>query len=322
MIYILHYNKRLGRLLNWIAMHFDKPLAPPSQHEQSAIVALRDQVSAQPHTLSDSAPPSMLAWQKFSMQFREAVLCNDPRAFLRWPMIRKAMFVSNQPYIVLELLHLRRRKDWRQRWYPALRESAIGHPIPFWALPCSSGNLIHHAYHLAQFEVHTGRSATDFSSVFEFGGGYGSMCRLFHQLGFTGRYVIYDLPPFSVLQRFYLQALGLPVYTIEELPNRGGGILCISREDSIRKAIAWAEQGETLFVGTWSIGETPKSVRERMMPLINPCRGVLIAYGRQFEEMNNSAYFNSWAIEHSEFQWNHVNIQTLLDHFYLFGLRA
>jgi len=322
MIYILHHNKQLRNLLNRIAMSFDKPLASPTKREQSAIIALRDEVSALPHSFSDSAPPSMLVWQKFMKQFREAVLSNDPRAFLRWPMIKKAMCVSNQPYISLELLHLRRRSDWRQRWYPALQEAAIGHPIPFWALPCSSGNLIHHAYHLAQFEVHTGRSATDFSSVFEFGGGYGSMCRLFHQFGFAGRYVIYDLPPFSILQRFYLQALGLPVYTMEELPDTGGGILCISREDTIRKALAWAEQGETLFVGTWSVGETPQSVRERIMPLIDPCRGVLIAYAQQFEEMNNFDYFNSWAIEHSEFQWNHVNIQTLLNHFYLFGLRA
>lgn len=322
MIYILHHNKRLRSILDRVAMSFDKPLASPTQREQSAIAALRDQVSVMPHSFSDSAPPSMLVWQKFMKQFHEAVLCNDPRAFLRWPMIKKAMCVGNEPYIVLELIHLLCRSDWRQHWYPALREAAIGHPMPFWALPCSSGNLIHHAYHLAQYEVHTGRSATGFSSVFEFGGGYGSMCRLFHQLGFAGRYVIYDLPPFSVLQRFYLQALDLPVYTMEELPNIGGGILCISQEDAIRKALEWAEQGETLFVGTWSISETPQSVRERIMPLIEPCRGVLIAYWRQFEEMNNVAYFNSWAMEHSEFQWNHVNIRTLLDHFYLFGLRA
>jgi len=148
------------------------------------------------------------------------------------------------------------------------------------------------------------------------------MCRLFHQLGFTGRYVIYDLPPFSVLQLFYLKALGLPVYTMEELPNTGRGILCISREDTIRNALEWAEQGETLFVGPWSISETPQSVRERIMPLIVPCRGVLIAYWQQFKEMNNIAYFNSWVMEHSEFKWNHVNIRTLLDHFYLFGLRT
>ena len=94
MIYILHHNKRLRSILDRIAMSFDKPLASPTQREQSAIVSLRDQVSALPYSFSDSAPPSTLVWQRFMKQFREAVLCNDPRAFRRWPTMNIFLIVE------------------------------------------------------------------------------------------------------------------------------------------------------------------------------------------------------------------------------------
>ena len=56
--------------------------------------------------------------------------------------------------------------------------------------------------------------ARDLSSsgvIVEFGGGYGSMCRLLHKLGFSGQYFIYDLPEFVALQRYFLKSIGMPV---------------------------------------------------------------------------------------------------------------
>ena len=228
----------------------------------------------------------------------------DPRGFLRWPMIAKAMFVSNQPYLWIELLSLRSRRDWRPRWQPALRESPVGHPVPFWALPWSSGNLIHHAYHLAQFEARTGRPAERFPAVFEFGGGYGSMCRLFHQLGFSGRYVIYDLPQFSALQAFYLGSLGLPLVDADRLAGADRGVACVSDPATLVQALAWADASCTLSVATWSLSETPAHVRDTIMPLVAECAGVLIAYWRTFGEMNNHEYFSRWAAGHAEFTWS------------------
>ena len=193
--------------------------------------------------------PSERIWRRFIEQFRDAMAREDPRAFLRWPTIAKAMFVSNQPYLSIELLSLRSRRDWRRRWRPALRESPVGHPVPFWALPWSSGNLIHHAYHLAQFEARTGRPAERFPAVFEFGGGYGSMCRLFHQLGFSGRYVIYDLPQFSALQAFYLGSLGLPLVDADRLAGADRGVTRVSDPAALERALRWADRSRRAVRG-------------------------------------------------------------------------
>jgi hypothetical protein len=49
----------------------------------------------------------------------------------------------------------------------------------------------------------------DADCIVEFGGGFGSMCRLIGALGFRGRYVIFDLPPVLALQRYYLGLHGI-----------------------------------------------------------------------------------------------------------------
>jgi hypothetical protein len=194
--------------------------------------------------------------------------------------------------------------------------------VPFWALPWSSGNLIHHAYHLAQFEARTGHSAEEFPAIVEFGGGYGSMCRLIHQLGFAGRYVIYDLPEFSALQAFYLGSLGLRLVDAARLEGADRGVARAADLAALERALGWADARRSLFVATWSLSETPGRAREPIMPIVAQCRGVLIAYWRTFGEMNNHEYFSRWAAEHPAFAWSHRPIPSLPEHFYLFGTRT
>lgn len=123
------------------------------------------------------------------------------------------MFASAARYIFTELNFVKRSPEWITCRHRAIRESSVGHPIPYPFYPASSGNLIRHAYHVASFEEKTQCKTKDIDFVFEFGGdgGYGSMCRLFYNAGFHGKYVIFDLPPFSALQVYFLKTLGLPV---------------------------------------------------------------------------------------------------------------
>jgi hypothetical protein len=194
--------------------------------------------------------------------------------------------------------------------------------VPFWALPWSSGNLIHHAYHLAQFETRTGCAPERFGAVIEFGGGYGSMCRLFHQLGFAGRYVIHDLPEFSALQAYYLGSLGLPVVDTDRAEPPGLGIALAADPAALERALRWVDPERALFVATWSLSETSARVREAIMPIVGRCAGVLIAYWRTFEEIDNHEFFSRWVAQHPGFTWCQRPILTLPGHFYLFGTRA
>ena len=318
----LLHNRRLKGALDRISARHDCPLPAATPRDQALIAELRYRIEKLGVMPVGDDQPSERVWRRFVEQFHDAVKREDPRAFLRWPTISKAMFVSNQPYVSLELLSLRSRRDWRQRWRPALRESLVGRPVPFWALPWSSGNLIHHAHHLAHFDARTGRPPERFPAVFEFGGGYGSMCRLFHQLGFAGRYVIYDLPPFSALQAFYLGALGLPLVDAERLAGADRGVVLVSDLATLERALRWADASRALFVATWSLSETPASVREPIMPTVAECAGALIAYWRSFGEMNNHEYFSRWAARHPEFGWSQRPILSLPEHFYLVGARG
>jgi hypothetical protein len=91
---------------------------------------------------------------------------------------------------------------------------AGGGPPPFppmFSPPMFSTNAmaIAHALHLFRFHSRLGSYLHDADCIVEFGGGFGSMCRLIGALGFRGRYVIFDLPPVLALQRYYLGLHGI-----------------------------------------------------------------------------------------------------------------
>src|SRR5207244_11597755 len=78
----------------------------------------------------------------------------------------------------------------------------------------------------------------DLACVLEFGGGYGSMCRLFHNLGFRGRYLIFDLPAFSALQRFFLRSIGMCVGSPEEFRDGACGVALSSNVGDLQTLVA------------------------------------------------------------------------------------
>jgi hypothetical protein len=145
--------------------------------------------------------------------------------------------------------------------------------------------MIHHAYHVMRFERATGSSIADLDSVFEFGGGYGGMCRLFHRLGFRGRYIILDLPLFSALQRFYLACLGPTGST----PSADGPELdahCVSDADAVAPLLRGSSR---LFFATWSFSEVPKPVRIMSHDAISRCTHFMLAYQDRFEDLVNAS---------------------------------
>jgi hypothetical protein len=246
----------------------------------------------------------------------------DPRAFLHWPVIRDTMFVSSGRTAWTELNVLRRHEDWHDRWSKAIVESPLGCPPPFLVYPKSSGNLIHHAYHLMQFEGHTGVMVREFDMVFEFGGGYGSMCRLFHNLGFHGRYVIFDLPAFSALQVYYLQGLGIGAR--RDAPS-APQVCCLCDLTQLRRVIAGARRAQAskaLFVATWSLSETPLDIREAVVPLLSGYDAFLIGYQAEFEKVDNPGYFRQFQRSFPQVEWQNWEIDHMRANYYLMGRRV
>jgi hypothetical protein len=125
-------------------------------------------------------------WASFSNSLAAQLSERRPTSFLRCPVVRQTMFVAKAAYLREEFRHLRNSSLWMSHWRPALRETRVGNPDPLWLYPRSSGNTVHHLYHLCRFTEETGADLAKLRFIFEFGGGYGNLCRLFQRLGFAG----------------------------------------------------------------------------------------------------------------------------------------
>lgn len=201
--------------------------------------------------------PQNNTWDVLQSTLREQLLHGNIEDFLNWDVIRDTMFHFAKP---VELEYLQNTKDW-PIWEKAIAETNVGNPP-------NNLNLIHQAYSLARyFEFYNGISdIKNIKSIAEIGGGYGCMRRLVYELGFRGRYVIYDLPEFLELQKYYLNRLTIPtVFT--------------NRPEEV--------DGEFL-IALWSVSEMPLVLRDSVL---QNAKRYLIAYQKDFDGMDNNAYF-------------------------------
>lgn len=288
-----------------------KPV-PLDAGEMERAAELRDSVAALPPL--DGATPSSPAaadWLGNRRRLRELLIKGDPRRFLEWDVIHKTMFLGNAGYIPVELGQLKSSKQWNSRWKRVLNEDPAGCPSRCrWRLG-SSGNLIHHTYHVYRSESFLGREINQFPSIIEFGGGYGSFCRLAWRLGFRGRYVIFDLPEFSLLQQYFLRSVGVPIAENGE----SSGARLITQLDDLRAEA----HGDGLFVGCWSISETPLDFRRQVLDAVSGMDNYLIGYQDQFAEIDNVRFFSEWSAGRSQSQWHESRIEHMPGSRYLFG---
>lgn len=301
---------------------YDKPLAPPTDREKELIEEIRTSFRGLPISETMNCSASEKEWSDYANRLKELVLNNDPREFLRWHVISGTMFVKHTSYITPELKYLKSRPDWQGRWREAIEESPVGHPIPYWRYSSSSGNLIHHAYHLAKFEEKTTMRINNVNYIFEFGGGYGSMCRLIHKLGFQGKYVIFDLPSFSALQQFFLKSIGAKVHSFDSFKAGENGVICISNLQQLRKILPdRTEASDSMFIATWSISEAPVSIRNSILPFVSSFNEFLITYQHQFCEVNNVVFFENWKAHQKDIKWYEWEIEHIPESKYLLGKR-
>jgi hypothetical protein len=284
------------------------------------LAALRDEAAALAGQGLGTAVSAEPLWDAKRGQLLRLLQEGDPAEFLRWEPVRTTMVKRGRVPVAHELRHLRRRPDWSSRWRPALRETTLGRPRPFHRWPWSSGTLIHHAYHLCRFEEATGLRLPALPLVVEFGGGYGSMCRLFHQLGFAGTYVIFDLPEVSILQRFFLDHLGIP--RLEPGGSAARGVITTADPRTLAAQARRRPPGGAAFVATWSLGEAPLALRERVLESVADFDAFLFGYTEQFLDVDNRRFFARWRARLPGHIWHELPLPHLRKaEWYLFGAR-
>ena len=256
------------------------------------------------------------AWTDNCKELLEQLEHSEFEDFLSWRVIKDTMCVRESNWSKIEFENLAAMPDWLTRWKPAIRESTLGKPAPLKRYRATSANLVHHAYHISQFESSMDFRLCDFDVIIEFGGGYGSACRLAYQLGFNGEYNIFDLPPFLLLQEAYLTALGL------NLPTQGhpkSRLKFVSDLELLEKP--FADRKKVLFLATWSLSESPVSVRREFQDVLMRSDALLIAFQQSFESVDNQKYFLDIASARTTSKTEVHPISFLKKNFYLMSAK-
>jgi len=222
--------------------------------------------------------------------------------FLREPTIKGTMFVGATSVTEEEYYQLVKNINWDSCWKDAIIDNGTGNPERFPLYPVSSGNYIHCAYHLSQFEEYHKVAVKDLDFIMEIGCGYGAMAKVCYQAGFRGQYILFDLPVFSEIQREYLKEIPFCNY--------------ISDIKELLKVKIPVEK--TMFISTWAVSEMPTGYRNNLLNLTPVFKNILLAYQCEFEKMDINSYFNEWVKGMENHTW--VNIDTVdPNHKYLFG---
>jgi hypothetical protein len=257
-------------------------------------------------------------WLEFRKKVRENIIYKDPRNFLNWPVIRSSMF--HEPDRA-ELKFLKLSPNWLKIKI-ALKEAPAGNPRPFPGMLSSSGNCIHNAYVLEKFLSFFNLDIGKARRIVEFGGGYGSLCRLIYNLGFTGQYVIYDIPEFSLLQEYFLKSWNENIsLSLEPIAKNRQGIALLSDLKVMQKQLENFNTAPDIFIATWSLSESPVDLRERILGLVGGSGYIFIAFKDTFSNVNNLDYFKRFAESNSNYDWRQEEIKHLPGNFLLAGKR-
>lgn len=279
----------------------------------------REIVALDPIDASARSPTIGAFWNDRRRRLRQLLLREDPLRFLTWDVIATGMTMGNHAWVRTELRSLQHSPDWTTRWRPVLNEDPIGFPMPFLRYPRSSGTLIHHAYHVQQFEQATGREITDFAHILEFGGGYGDMRRLIGRLGYRGGYHIHDLPELVALQRFYLAALAQYGRTA----SLGGDEYPTTFSTELNQVITPSElDSSSLFLATWSLSETPLELRDAWQSILAQFSFFLFGYADRFEGVDNTRWFGQYTASRPDVRWHRWAIPHRPRRTYLIGAPA
>jgi hypothetical protein len=115
-----------------------------------------------------------------------------------------------------------------------------------------------------KFQSETGIKLDAINTVVEFGGGYGSMCRLMRRISLNTTYIIIDLPIFSFIQFYYLKQIHgeseVNIILSDEdkiIPNK---VNLIPIDELLVDKIKTVEPD--LFIATWSLSEANKYAQE------------------------------------------------------------
>jgi putative sugar O-methyltransferase len=202
--------------------------------------------------------------------------------FLRKNFIQKMFFVHNRLFILKELLELKKDKNWIL-YKKLIEEDNVGNPVRYFLYPKSSGNRINHVYHLSVLTKGFNINLKKLNNVFEFGGGYGCMARIFSKINKRTTFTCFDTNIVNLLQYYYLNQNNLDVGFSKK--NKFHLISNIKKINT--------RYSNSLFIANWSLSETPINFRKKFIKSIKNSKLILLSFQESFENIDNLKYFKN-----------------------------
>jgi len=206
----------------------------------------------------------------------------DLTNFLRKNFIQKMFFVHNRLFILKELVELKKDKNWIF-YRKLIEEDHVGNPVRYFLYPKSSGNRINHVYHLSILASEFNINLKKITNVFEFGGGYGCMARIFSKINSKISFTCFDTGFVNLLQYYYLKQNNLNVGF-----SKKNKFYLISNTKKMNNS-----SSNSLFIANWSLSETPINFRKKFFKLIKNSKLILISFQENFENIDNLKYFKN-----------------------------
>ena len=239
------------------------------------------------------------------------------KRFLRYSFIQKVFFVQNRFFIFKEINELKKSEKWLF-YKNLLIEDNVGDPVRYFLYPRSSGNKINHVYHLNCLENNLKINLKNIENIFEFGGGYGCMARIFSKINNKINYEIFDTNLVNCLQYYYLKQNDLDV----GFDNNKYKLI-----NDLKNLKLTRNLKNSLFIANWSLSEVPLSLREEISKLIINFDYIMISFQENFEDINNLNYFKNlqetlkskYKIEIIINQFYKGNVFKPEKHYFLFG---
>lgn len=147
--------------------------------------------------------PERFTWEFRRRDIREKIDTPDALScFLTWPVSAEALYTMDWKYAGPRLEVLQQSPEW-PRYKAGIRKFRTGHPVRK-EEDQYDPHLILQAYHLDRL-LRGEHVSSRWVSVYEFGGGFGSMTLLMKRMGFYGAYVIQDFPELIEVQQYFLK---------------------------------------------------------------------------------------------------------------------
>lgn len=258
-------------------------------------------------------------WRSEEMQTLQQLLQSGGlEKFLRLPTICETMYEFYAPMLIKEYFWLIRKS--RKEGFSLsklISEDETGAPIPFLLNSSTSGNLIHHVYHYLKYRDFCGLDFNQIKHILEFGGGYGSLCRVFFRDGYQGNYSIVDFKTFNVLQAYFLNSIGISAQIASEntAQHLRPNVVCATKF----RFTGEEQKSNTLFIATWSLSETGIEVRNAYKKEMDQCGNFMVAFRDTFEGVDNLTWFTSYMKARMDVSWRIEKIVHIPNSYYLFG---